>query len=576
MSKAGKSTIRCAIYTRKSSDEGLDQEFNSLEAQREACAAYIKSQAHEGWQMLPGRFDDGGYSGGTLERPALQQLLALIKERRVDVIVIYKIDRLTRSLMDFASLASEFEAHGTSFVSVTQQFNTTTSMGRLMLNVLLSFAQFERELTGERIRDKIAASKKKGMWMGGTVPLGYDAKDRTLIINEGEAETVRTLFRLYRELGAIRLVWLEAQRQGLRTKPRIRSGKPSGGSAFSAGHIHHILKCPIYIGRIPHKGESYPGTHPALIDQETWDAVQTKLKANLNGPRIHGNTKNPSPLAGLISDANGNRYTTAHAQKGKVRYRYYIDKALLKSKDASNAKLRRVPAVELEEAVRKGLCDFLSEPCQVFDAIGDVRSTHNYAQGRYNADARCNEIRTAKTPVELGALIRPFLAGVILHDAAIHLQIDRETLRQALGLPLPISGADTHGGDGPRIDDRYTVIVPAQIRIRGKVMKLHLAKDREQFPSQLDPALIKAVARAHAWWSEIRSGRVTSITDFACAEGVTRSYLIRILRLAFLSPNVVEAILEGRQPEQLTADTLTLKVNLPLDWREQRKMLGLP
>jgi DNA invertase Pin-like site-specific DNA recombinase len=281
MTERPRKSLRCAVYTRKSSDEGLEQEFNSLEAQREACEAYIRSQAHEGWRLIPDRFDDGGFSGGSLERPALKTLLDLVREQRVDVIVIYKIDRLTRSLMDFAKLAELFDKEGISFVSVTQQFNTTTSMGRLMLNVLLSFAQFEREITGERIRDKIAASKKKGIWMGGTVPVGYDVKERQLVVNETEAETVRTLFRLYLKHGTVKKVWDEAGRLGLKTKPRPKSdGRILGGKRFFPGHIYTALNCPIYVGRIPHKGESYQGTHEPIIGQEIWDAVQARMAQN--------------------------------------------------------------------------------------------------------------------------------------------------------------------------------------------------------------------------------------------------------------------------------------------------------
>src|SRR3981189_2025178 len=268
---------RCAVYTRKSSEEGLEQEFNSLHAPREACEAFIRSQRHEGWSCLPQAYDDGGRSGGNLERPALQQLFAEIREGKVDVLVVYKIDRLTRSLADFAKIVETFDAKGVSFVSVTQQFNTTTSMGRLQLNVLLFFAQFEREVTGERIRDKIAASKKKGMWMGGNVPLGYDASERTLVINPAESETVRRVFALYRELGCVRRVKEEADRVGLRTKcTRTRNGIERGGKSFSRGHLYRLLANPIYIGEIAHKGQLYPGQRPALIDTETWTAVRNQ------------------------------------------------------------------------------------------------------------------------------------------------------------------------------------------------------------------------------------------------------------------------------------------------------------
>src|SRR5258707_8077142 len=301
-----KRSLRCAIYTRKSSEEGLEQEFNSLHAQRESCESYIRSQRHEGWVCLAQHYDDGGLSGATMERPALQQLLADIQSGKVDVVVTYKVDRLTRSLADFAKIVEVFDQKGVSFVSVTQQFNTTSSMGRLTLNVLLSFAQFEREVTGERIRDKIAASKKKGMWMGGIVPLGYGASERTLVVNPAEAETVRCIFALYRELGCVRRVKEEADRLGLRTKhSTTASGTERGGRSFSRGHIYHLLSNPIYIGEIAHKGQLYPGQHPALIDAETWTAVRDQLVTNASDHRRKADAAEPSLLAGVLVDSQG-------------------------------------------------------------------------------------------------------------------------------------------------------------------------------------------------------------------------------------------------------------------------------
>jgi DNA invertase Pin-like site-specific DNA recombinase len=286
---------RCAIYTRKSSEEGLEQEFNSLAAQREACEAYIRSQQHESWVLARPRYDDGGFSGGNLERPALQRLLADVRTGRIDIVVVYKVDRLTRSLADFARLVEIFDGQGVSFVSVTQQFNTTSSMGRLTLNVLLSFAQFEREVTGERIRDKIAASKKKGMWMGGNVPLGYDANERTLVINPVEAETVRRIFALYRELGCVRRVKEEADRLGLRTKFRpTENGAERGGKPFSRGHLYILLSNPIYIGQIAHKGQLHPGQHPPLIDGASWSIVRDQLAANTSDHRHRAKAAEPA------------------------------------------------------------------------------------------------------------------------------------------------------------------------------------------------------------------------------------------------------------------------------------------
>src|SRR5438270_347070 len=306
--------LRCAIYTRKSSEEGLEQDFNSLHAQREACQAYIKSQKHEGWRAVSAHYDDGGYSGGTMDRPSLRRLLADIAAKRIDVVVVYKVDRLTRSLADFAKIVEVFDASGVSFVSVTQAFNTTTSMGRLTLNVLLSFAQFEREVTGERIRDKIAASKKKGLWMGGWVPIGYDRKDRTLSINESEATTVRTIFDLFLKLKNVQRVQAGLVRLNLTTKPyAMPRGRAIGGLSFARGHLYKILSNPLYIGEIEHKGVRYPGQHPPLVDATTWDAVQAQLAASHHENRARTNAKSKSLLTGLIYDDAGNRLASSHA-----------------------------------------------------------------------------------------------------------------------------------------------------------------------------------------------------------------------------------------------------------------------
>ena len=377
--------LRCAVYTRKSSDEGLEQEFNSLHAQREACEAFILSQRHEGWHVLSAHYDDGGFSGGTMDRPALQRLLADIGAGKVDMVVVYKIDRLTRSLFDFAKIVEAFDAKGVSFVSVTQQFNTTTSMGRLTLNVLLSFAQFEREIIAERVRDKIAASKKKGIWMGGTVPLGYDAVNRKLRINAEEAKRVRLLFELYLKLGSVRRLEAECQRLGLRTKLRtLLDGRQCGGSAFSRGHLYLIISNPIYIGRIPHKGNSYEGEHEAIIDAETWDKVQAQLATNARRKRGRTSSKHPSLLAGLLFTAEGVPFTPSHAVNHGRRYRYYVERSLLTpelEKENSGApqpngtgngvqtKGWRLPAHEIEQLVLKRVAAFLGDRGALLDAL---------------------------------------------------------------------------------------------------------------------------------------------------------------------------------------------------------------
>ena len=314
--------IRCAIYTRKSSEEALEQSFNSLDAQREACTAYIASQRHEGWKLVNTHYDDGGYSGGTLERPALTRLLADIDSGRIDTVVVYKVDRLTRSLADFAKIVEAFDAKGISFVSVTQQFNTTTSMGRLTLNVLLSFAQFEREVTGERIRDKIAASKKKGMWMGGMVPLGYNIKDRRLTTDPVETELVGRIYRRYLDLGCVAKLKAELDAQDARSKVRVSAkGIKTGGHPFSRGALYMILQNRIYLGEIAHKGQSYPGEHESIVAQDLWEAVQARLKGNCQARRNGTKARESSLLAGLIYDGNGHRLTPSHAVKNGKRYR---------------------------------------------------------------------------------------------------------------------------------------------------------------------------------------------------------------------------------------------------------------
>jgi site-specific DNA recombinase len=354
--------LRCAVYTRKSSEHGLEQDFNSLDAQREAAEAYVKSQAHEGWRLVKTRYDDGGISGGTLDRPALQTLLADIQARRVDIVVVYKVDRLTRSLADFAKLVELFEANGVSFVAVTQQFNTTTSMGRLTLNVLLSFAQFERELAGERIRDKFAASRRKGMWMGGTIPLGYDIKDRKLVINEDEAERVRLIFRQYLALGCVSKLRADLDQRGIRSKQRVlTSGRVLGGCSFGRGALYHLLKNPIYRGEVVHKGITYPGEHKAIVDEELWNVVQARLTTN-RITRRKSRIETGALLTGLVYDDRGNIMSPTYSMRRGNRYRYYISSALLHDRRAEAGSRTRVNAEDIEWLVIEVLGRELPRP----------------------------------------------------------------------------------------------------------------------------------------------------------------------------------------------------------------------
>ena len=422
-------SVRCAIYTRKSSDEGLGQDFNSLDAQREACAAYIASQKGEGWKLVSGRYDDGGISGGTLERPGLNKLLADIDAGKVDLVIVYKVDRLTRSLADFTKLVERFDKTGASFVSVTQQFNTATSMGRLTLNVLLSFAQFEREVTAERIRDKIAASKKKGLWMGGLVPLGYDAKDRTLVINEAEAQTVRTLFRLYLELGSVRRVKEEADRMCLISKKRsFASGKYQGGGAFTRGRIYHLLSNAVYVGEIRHKAQTYPGQHQAIIDRATFDAVRVNLDANSNGTNAQATAAASSPLAGKFTDEIGDRLTPSHAIRRGKRYRYYVSRRLIVRSGEQNIGGWRLPAATLETAVARLITNALalkpSAWCLVRDApLENLQKLASRVQGLVAELSGHDRDATLGAIIEAGR-IEPGRLLVTLDPAAIAERFD--------------------------------------------------------------------------------------------------------------------------------------------------------
>ena len=565
MRRADPSRKRCAIYTRKSSEEGLDQEFNSLQAQSEACEAYIRSQRHEGWVLARTRYDDGAFSGGNMERPALQRLLADIQAGRIDIIVVYKVDRLTRSLADFARLVEIFDAQSVSFVSVTQQFNTTGSMGRLTLNVLLSFAQFEREVTGERIRDKIAASKKKGMWMGGNVPLGYDANERTLVINPAEAETVRRIFALYRELGCVRRVKEKADRLGLRTKcSTTTNGTKRGSRLFSRGHLYGLLANPIYTGRIAHKDELYPGLHPALIDDETWTAVRNQLAANTNDHRRKTKAAEPSLLAGLLVDVRGERFTPSHAIKNGRRYRYYVSAALISEAGTDRAQGRRIGAREIEEAVVRILIVGLTRPATLVERFGTAGMAGDQIRKMLGRAARL--AAALSDPLgERAKLVRELVEKVVVDDQSLTIKLRWGPL---LGGGVPSSAS------GDRRDDAVELAAAIVFKRRGAETKLVLPGLAQQNDrSRCDPALIKAIARGRTWFEELATGRVRSLQELAKRDGITRRYIRRLVGLAFLSPQLVEAILQGRQSGELTAMRLT-ELDLPLDWTEQHKLLA--
>jgi site-specific DNA recombinase len=565
MPRSDPSRKRCAIYTRKSSEEGLEQEFNSLQAQSEACEAYISSQRHEGWVLARIRYDDGGFSGGNIERPALQRLLADIRGGRIDIIVVYKVDRLTRSLADFARLVEIFDAQGASFVSVTQQFNTTSSMGRLTLNVLLSFAQFEREVTGERIRDKIAASKKKGMWMGGNVPLGYDTSERTLVVNPAEAETVRCIFALYRELGCVRRVKEEADRLGLRTKhSTTASGTERGGKPFSRGHIYRLLSNPIYTGRIAHKGQLYPGQHPALIDTETLTAARDRLATNATNHRRRADAAEPSLLVGVLVDARGERLTPAHAVKKGRRYRYYVSGALTTDSGTDGAQGWRLPAQEIEDAVIRVLTDALTSPAMLLERIGTAGIPSDQTRKMLNRATRLAAALN-RSPAQRAEVVRDLIEKVAIEENAITIWIRRSALSGGAVAP-PSSESPS--------DSTIELTAAVALRRRGVEMRLMLPEVTTQNDrSRCDPTLIKAIARGHAWFEELAAGRARSLRELAERDGITRRYVRRLVDLAFLSPELVESILHGRQPVELTATRLT-ELDLPLDWTDQRSLLA--
>ncbi len=574
-SRAGR--VRCAIYTRKSSDEGLEQEFNSLHAQREACEAYIASQRHEGWKALTMQYDDGGFSGGTMERPALQRLLSDIASGQVDIVVVYKIDRLTRSLFDFAKIVEIFDAKQVSFVSVTQAFNTTTSMGRLTLNVLLSFAQFEREVTSERIRDKIAASKRRGLWMGGAVPLGFDAVERKLKTNAREAELVRQLYALYLKLGSVRALKEECDRQGFRTKARTYSdGRKVGGGAFSRGHLYRILANPLYIGRIPHSDRSYEGEHKAIIDRETWEKVQAQLVENAGRKRGRRNAAHPSLLAGLLFTANGIPLTPSHTANHGRRYRYYVEQPSSKPAGKSGGPSQgdhrhgdegprtwRLPAHQTELFVLQRLGGFLKDRAAVLEALPIASvSTDAVSAALDRASALADECHSA-APIRQLEIVRELVHRVSIAADKVMIEMKR------VGLSSQLTGDEGTSMIGQGRQEPICIDMPVKFRRRGIETKL-LVGGKQVASQSPDPSLIKLLARAHAWFDMIVSGEVQSLDEIAKKEGLDRSYVSRVTFLAFLSPRVTRAILQARQSPELTAKSMVqFAPKIALLWTNQ-------
>ena len=549
--------IRCAIYTRKSSEEGLDQEFNSLDAQRESCEAFVTSQKAEGWVVLSEHYDDGGISGGTLERPSLMRLLHDVDERLVDQIVVYKIDRLTRSLADFAKLVDRLDAADTSFVSVTQSFNTATSMGRLTLNVLLSFAQFEREVTAERIRDKIAASKKKGLWMGGNVPMGYDAEGRSLRINENDASKIRTIFSLYIKHQSLLRVKQEADRQNIRTKERtsIRSGRTTGNKPISRGNLHAMLSNPIYSGKIRHKKVIHEGQHKAIIDPETFDQVQTMLQQQSARERGKSNSTKSSPLIRKLFDETGDRLTPSHANKKGIRHRYYISHRLTMTKaSAKSPNVRdgwRLPAEPLEKAIGKLIAQHLTSSeftAAVIQNCHPAKAEQRTELANQLAAKAMNSIRGLKTLIE----------RITIQPGLITTQLDQAILTKRLNIDI---------NDLP--ETVLSISAPFQIRKRGVESKLIIGNQTDIIDR--DELLIKNIAKAHVWYQKIKRG--ITIQEIANNENTSIGMVRQRINLAFIAPDIVRQIIDGKQPIGLASDYL-LRHKIPASWNVQRELLS--
>src|SRR5438876_725297 len=536
MKPASIKPVRCAIYTRVSTEHGLDQEFNSLDAQYDAASAYIKSQAHAGWALIRSRYDDGGYSGGSTDRPDLQRLLDDTRARKIDVIVVYKVDRLTRSLADFAKLVELFDAHGVSFVSVTQQFNTTTSMGRLTLNVLLSFAQFEREVTSERIRDKIAASKRKGLWVGGTLPFGYEMKDGKIAIVEEEAELVRSIFQRYLELGSVNELLRDLKERNIRTRTKqLSTGTTRGGIPFGRGALYYLLSNHFYIGEVKYRNEILPGEQPSIMDRELFDAVRQKSLAQWSHRTIVRN-KSDYLLTGLVFDDAGHRMVPTHATKAGVRYRYYVSTPFLhgEAKTASAGSVSRVPAADIEDVIVKSLREHL--------AARQDKSTTSAARSGDRDD------------------LAQLVAGVVVH-------------RNRLIVRFKSDHAD-EGSDSP--DDQSITIPwqkPPSKRSR-QILLPHNASRSDVRPEQFDrrARLVSAIARGRRWLDDVVSGRVTTVAQLCTREKCSVRQVNMTISLAFLAPNLVKAAVEGRLPRGIGIERLR---DPPSEWSRQFETLGL-
>ncbi len=553
--------LRCAVYTRKSTEDGLEQEFNSLDAQYEACAAYALSQRHEGWVLNEERYDDGGFSGGNMDRPGMKRLLADVAAGKIDIILLYKIDRLTRSLADFSKIVEVLDKAEASFVSITQSFNTTTSMGRLTLNMLLSFAQFEREVTGERIRDKIAASKRKGIWMGGQVPLGYKVKDRKLVVVPKEAEQVRHIMERYVALGTVPALIQELGRDGYRTKVQQRSSGPhKGGCVYRRGTIYHLLSNRIYRGMTVHKEEAFPGEHDAIVDQKLWDKVQATREGHTTGSSKRRRVNEPSLLIGLLSDQYGRPMTPSHSGKSRKaqRYRYYTTRP-----DALDGKPAcRVSATNLENIVCEQLAAKLCDDGFLLDLLGDdISETGLVQKVRKQADLTSAQLRSGSAASK-AELLAALVKGVRLGEEAVEVTLNGDWLARALGLE----------GAAPA-SDMLMLTIPAFRSRSGHQLKLVVpGSDQTDIePAKHDMKLIALLAEAMEARDLVLANPEMSMNALAKREGRCRTRLAKLVGVSCLDPDIITAIVEGRQPRALTVARL-MQV-LTLEWSQQRALL---
>lgn len=564
-----KQQLRCAIYTRKSSEEGLDQEFNSLDAQREACAAFVASQIGLGWKLVADRYDDGGISGGTMERPALQRLLQDIRDRKIDVVVVYKIDRLTRSLMDFSRIVEIFDDSSVSFVSVTQQFNTTTSMGRLTLNVLLSFAQFEREVTAERIRDKIAASKKKGMWMGGTVPLGYTVLQRKLVIRQPEAGFVRGLFERYVQLRSVPALVAEVNRQAIGQAASAVGAVPFT-RRMHAGMVYKMLANPLYTGKLRHLGNIYDGEHQPIVDNELFDKVQELMA--LGAVRAKGSSVHPDThlLSGMIFDETGDRLRPTHATNRGKRYRYYISSRLL-PKDRRGEGGWRVPASELENVVRSFAKSLLSDQIKLSEWIAAGSSPDMVHSGLSAASQIADRLASCQTNVQAKAILQMLFKRITLSATEIRFDIDRAALiRMLIAGSVQTELVEASAPD-PSTVGIETIVVPIAFKRRG--IEARLILDLENAPARQPAApLVSLIAKAQLYLAKLTERAGITLVEIADHFDVHPAEISRLLPLAFLSPQLTNDILTGLQPVELSARTLA-RLDLSMDWSAQAAQL---